>query len=104
MVKLPGLGDLKKIGSDLIDSAKSVNLSGMVDKFKTGTPTQVAPGDDPLKNLLQDASTTLNELTQAHAVEASLIKKMQAQLAEIARVANTYQKPIAEPQQEDDKK
>ncbi len=95
MVKIPGLDDLKKMGSDLIDSAKTVNLGGMVDKFKSGSPVNIPPGDDPLKNLVQDASATLNALVEAQAAEAALIKKMQAQLAEIVRVSSAYQKPVA---------
>jgi hypothetical protein len=95
MVKIPGLGDLKKMGSDLIDSAKTVNLSGMVDKFKSGSSVNIAPGDDPLKNLVQEVSATLNALVEAQATEAALVKKMQAQLAEIVRVASVYQKPAA---------
>ncbi len=93
MVKIPGLDDLKKIGSDLMDSAKTVNLSGVVDKLKTGIESvskksnaELLSGDDPLGKLLQDTNVTLNEL-------AMTTKKLQNQLTEIARVAALYQKP-----------
>jgi hypothetical protein len=114
MVKIPGLDDLKKMGSDLLDSAKTVNFGEVVEKFKSSIESvgvkknaDVAAGNDPLKDLLQDMSATLTELSAAQAAEASLIKRMQGQLAEIARIANTYQKPTetaAPPvQKEDDK-
>lgn len=104
MVKIPGLDDLKKIGSDLVDSAKTVNLSGMVDKFKSGIESvskKGSPakdlGDDPLGKLLQDTNATLNELLAAHSAEMAAIKKLQNQLNEMARVAAIYQKPTVSP-------
>ena len=118
MVKIPGLDDLKKMGSDLIDSAKTVNIGGMVDKLKTGVESiskksgaDILSGDDPLGQLLQGANMALTELAAANAAQANLIKKLQNQVADIARVAAAYQKPAtpAQPtvpaaQQKDDPK
>jgi len=93
MVKLPGLDDLKKMGSDLLDSAKTVDLGGMVDKFKTKTGIEsVKASDGALGTLLQEMSITLTELSAANAAQATAIKKMQNQLAEMTRIdATTYQ-------------
>ncbi|HSW70109.1 MAG TPA: hypothetical protein VLI69_08190 [Gammaproteobacteria bacterium] len=102
MVKIPRLDELKKMGSGLIDSAKTVNLSGMVDKLKTGIESvsqKTAPysglGDDPLGKLIQDAKLVLSELAAANSASAAAIKKMQNQLAEIEKVAAGYQRPAA---------
>ncbi len=112
MVKIPGLEDLKKIGSDLVDSAKTVKLGDMVDKLKTGIESvtkksgpEKALGDDPLGKLLQETNGILNELLAAHSAEMAAIKKLQIQLNEITRVAATYQKPVVPPtQSEEDNK
>ncbi len=102
MVKIPGLDDLKKIGSDLIDSAKTVKLSGVVDKVRAGiesvsgkkTETEPVSTDDPLKKLLQETNTTLNELAAAESAQMSLIKKLQGQLHTLMKTAENYQKKV----------
>ncbi len=102
MVKIPGLDDLKKMGSDLIDSAKTVNIGGVVDKIKGGmetvgmkkTAAPLAAGDDPLAQKLQDAYVVLNELVNAQAQQTQLIKKLQGQLIEMTTIAAAYQKPV----------
>lgn len=106
MVKIPGLNNLKKIGTDLIDSAKTVDLGGVVDKFKTGIDSVTKKngsgmnlGEDPLGKLLQDAVATLNELVSANAAQAEAIKKMRNQMIDIAKMAATYQKPSTPPTQ-----
>ena len=113
MVKIPGLDDLKKMGNDLIDSAKTVKLGGMVDKIKGGMEsvgikrdtTTLAAGGDPLAQMVQDANATFAELMTVQAQQAQLIKKLQNQLTEMSRVVGTYQKP-AQPEikEEEDKK
>ena len=107
MVKIPGLNDLKKMGTDIIDTAKTVKMGGVVDKFKEtvgGKKTAVVvSGDNPLKNLVQNLSATLNELTAAQATEANLIKRMQEQLREIAKFADA-QNTVVPAQPEGDKK
>ena len=100
MVKIPGLDDLKKIRSDLIDSAKTVKLSGVVNKVKAGiesvsgkkTETEPVSADDPLKKLLQETNTTLNELAATESAQMSLIKKLQGQLNTLMKTAGNYQK------------
>lgn len=99
MVKIPGLDDLKKMGSDLLDSAKTVDLSGMVDKFKTGIesvgksePSHAS--DNVLSNMFHEMSVTLTELNAANAATAAAIKKMQNQLgAAIAKMDKTTYQP-----------
>jgi len=101
MVKIPGLDDLKKMGAGLIDSAKSVNISETVDKLKSkvealGGKKEAATlsGDNPEQVMLANLSTSINELIAMHTLQASAIKKIQDQLAELARVIETKQKPV----------
>ncbi len=109
MVKIPGFGDLKKIGTDIIDSAKTVKLGEMVDKVKTSvgsvgkkSSAAATPGDDQLKNALQNILGTVSELNSIIAAEANLVKKMQKELTELARMADSYQKIVVA--NEEDKK
>lgn len=110
MVKIPGLDDLKKMGSDLIDSAKTVNLSGVVDKIKGGMEsagskkTATSETGDPLAERVQEAQTTFAELLAVQNQQAQLIKKLQNQLAEMSKIAATYQKPLQPEQPQDEKK
>ncbi|MHB1949326.1 MAG: hypothetical protein ACYCQI_14565 [Gammaproteobacteria bacterium] len=101
MVKIPGLDDLKKMGSGLIDQAKAVNFAEMVDKVKSGIDSvggkksPVVGDDETLKGLFQGIFTSINELTQAQAAQLSAIKKIEKQLEDLAKVVETYQKPAA---------
>lgn len=102
MVKIPGLDELKKMGTDLIDSAKTGKLNEMVDKFKSGIEsigTQKGAAevitDDAMKNLFQGIYATLNELTQAQTAQVTAIKKMEKQLEDLAKQVEKYQKPSA---------
>lgn len=98
MVKIPGLDDLKKMGSDLMDSAKTVKLGGMVDKLKSGMDAmggkkEVAQSDDELKRLFTELQSALNDISSAQATQSVAVKKMQNLLSELANVTATYQKP-----------
>jgi hypothetical protein len=114
MVKIPGLEDLKKMGADLIDSAKSVNIGETVDKLKSkmeaisGKREVVIPaGDNPVQQMLAGVMTALNELAAAQAVQVDTIKKIQHQLADLAKVIemNSVKAPTQpEVKQEDIKK
>jgi len=103
MVKIPGLDDLKKMGADLMDSAKSVNLGGMVDKLKSGiesVSSKKDAGDVPqdsneLQNLFQELQKTLNEFSAAQATQTAAMKRMQNLLTDLARVTAAYAKPAA---------
>jgi hypothetical protein len=93
MVKLPGLDELKKMGSNLIDSAKSVNVGEAVDKLKgkiesmSGQKAAVVPeGGDPVAVALANLSTSVDELVAVAALQASAIKKIQGQLADLAKM------------------
>lgn len=101
MVKIPGLDDLKKMGAGLIDSAKSVNISETVDKLKSKMEAlggkkeaAVMSGDNPEQVMLANLAASVNELTAMQALQASAIKKIQDQLAELAKVIETKQKPV----------
>jgi hypothetical protein len=114
MVKIPGLDDLKKMGSDLMDSAKSVKFSEMVDKMKAGmdsvgsrkVPVEVT--NNVLKTAFEGMFTTLTELTQAQTAQMVSLKKAEKQLEDLVKMVETYQNPVAsptaaEPNKEEDK-
>jgi uncharacterized coiled-coil protein SlyX len=103
MVKLPNFDDLKKMGSDLIDSAKSVKLNEMVDKFKSSIESvggkksgvESAPQDEALEPIFVAIYASLKELADAQAAQDNAVKKMQAQLSTLVKTLEKYQK-IAE--------
>lgn len=97
MVKIPGLDDLKKMGTGLIDSAKTVNLSGVMDKLKSGVDS-VAKGKQPptaeqLGSIYQAAHITMAEILTLQANQTELVKKLQNQLIELGTVVENLQKP-----------
>jgi uncharacterized coiled-coil protein SlyX len=100
MVKLPKFEDLKKMGSDLIDSAKSVKLNEMVDKFKssiesvTAKKSSLDPSvqDEALEQVFVSIYASLKELADAQAAQEVAVKKIQNQLNSLAKVLEKYQK------------
>lgn len=92
MVKLPSLDELKKMGSGLIEQAKAVNFTEMVDKVKSGIDSvsgKKPPGEinDPtIKTVFQSIYSHLNELTQAQAVQLNALKKVETQLEQLAKI------------------
>ena len=98
MVKIPGLDDLKKMGSDLMDSAKAVKFGEMVDKVKSGldsvgkkVPVEVT--NEVLKAAFTGMFTTLKELADAQAQQTAALKKAEKQLEDLVRIVETYQNP-----------
>lgn len=113
MVKIPSFDDLKKMGSGLIDQAKTVNFGEMVDKVKTGIDSvsgKKAPldiSDEALKGLFQGLYAALNEVTQAQVAQINAIKKIETQLETLAKVIEINLKsatPTATPSTQEDKK
>lgn len=92
MVKLPNLDELKKMGSGLIEQAKTVKFREMVDKVKSGIesasgkkpPTEIA--DPDIKAVFQSIYTHLNELTQTQTLQLNVIKKIETQLTQLATI------------------
>jgi hypothetical protein len=109
MVKIPGLDDLKKMGSGLLDSAKAVNFGEVMDKLKSGVESvsgkrsgPIPEGDEAMKMLFQEIQTGLNELMQMQATQAAAIKKAQGQLSDLARMITASHNTgadVAAPQQ-----
>lgn len=101
MVKIPGLDELKKMGSGLIDQAKAVNFAEMVDKVKSGVEsisTKKAPPtvtDEGLKKIFQDIFSSITVVVQTQTTQLEAIKKLEKQLEELANVVESYQKPAA---------
>lgn len=100
MVKIPSLDELKKMGSGLIDQAKTVKFGEMVDKVKSGIDSissKKAPiagvADNDLKSIFQSIYATLNEMTQAQNAQLNAVKKVETQLEQLAKLIETYQKP-----------
>jgi hypothetical protein len=104
MVKIPSFDNLKKMGADLIDTAKSVKLGEVVDKFKLGMEAVgakkekvSAPSLTTAQILLSGLAASLKELMSMHAVQANAIKKIQQQLAELERVVAASPQPLVIP-------
>jgi len=112
VVKIPSLDDLKKMGSGLIDSAKSVKLNEMVDKFKSGmesvgfkknSPTDTK--DEDLNQVFAGIYASLKELADAQAIQDNATKKMQAQLNALTKILENYQKTnVSQPTTDNDVK
>lgn len=107
MVKIPNLDDLKKMGSDLLDSAKAVKLGEVVDKFKAGmesagikkTTAESGPMDDELRLAIMHLQSAMQELLVAEKAEMDARKKLQTQIAYLEKIVDNYQKipePVAE--------
>ena len=97
MVKIPNFEDLKKMGTGLIDSAKSVNFGEMIDKVKTGIDNvgksggNIPQGDEGIKVLFEGLNASLNELVTMQAAQVTVTKKIQSQLADLGRVIQANQ-------------
>lgn len=103
MVKIPGLDDLKKMGSGLMDSAKALKFGEMVDKVKSGVESvsgkktgPVPQGDEAIKTAFLGIQSTLNDMMEVQSTQASAIRKMQGQISELARMIDASQKADAE--------
>jgi hypothetical protein len=107
MVKIPSFDDLKKMGSGLIDSAKSVKMSEMVDKVKSGIDSvsgrkvNLAVSDESLKELFDGLNSSLEELLQLQMSQTNAVKKIQGQLVALAATIDAKQKPQATTPPED---
>jgi len=105
MVKLPNLDDLKKMGSDLIDSAKSVKLNEIVDKFKTSIESVSSKKgasdqrmqDQTLEQIFIGIYASLKELAVAQATQEAVVKKVENQLNFLAKELEQYQKSTGSP-------
>lgn len=103
MVKIPGLDELKKMGTGLIDQAKAVKFGEMVDKVKSGIDSvssgkkgPVEVSDEAIKNLFVGIFAGLTELNQVQAAQQNAIKNIQRQVEELAKVVQAYTvKPTA---------
>lgn len=97
MVKIPSLDDLKKAGAGLVDSAKTVNIGGVVDKLKSGIDTvtttkkEASPGGSVESGVSQQMSllqAALTELQQVQVAQAASIKQLENQVAALMKDAN----------------
>lgn len=95
MVKLPSLEDLKKAGSNLVDSAKQIKFDEIADKIKSGVEsvssslhksTPEVPTDDALKSQFQDLYGSLDELTTLFASQAIVVKKIENQIESLGKI------------------
>jgi len=112
MVKIPSLDDLKKMGSGLIDSAKSVKFNEMVDKFKSSiesvnfkknSSSLDASKDEDLNQVFAEIYASLKELADAQIAQNNATKKIQAQLNTLTKILENYQKTtISQPSADND--
>jgi hypothetical protein len=87
MVKIPSLDELRKMGSDIMNSAKNVDVSGVVDKIKNRVETVSekfsGTQGSSVKHSLDRVNAGLNELMTFAPNEINAIKKIQADVAEL---------------------
>lgn len=102
MVKIPSLDDLKKMGSDLMTSAKNIKMDNVVEKIKTQVETVSAKFNtlSGAKGSLDRINAGLNELLQSQPHRADAIKKIQAEVALLQKAveAELAEKAAAEAQ------
>ena len=103
MVKMPSFDDLKKAGTNLMDSAKSGKLVNdlkarieTVGERLTKDGAAMPTGASPIKEQFQAVYATLKELYQYQSMQAELMKKFETQLGVLAKVveAGTVDKPV----------
>ena len=108
MVKIPSMDGLKKMGSDLMDTAKAVKIGGVVDKIKTGMESVGKKPSDAATNAQADTTglqasfeaieVSLAELLQAQTLQINTTKKLQDQVAALKKAAEeAAQKPATLP-------
>lgn len=92
MVKIPSFDELKKMGTQLIDSAKTIKFSEMVDKVKAGVESvsgKKSPvdsvTDETFKSIFQGIFDTLNEMTESQAKQLNALKRLEDQLEMLAK-------------------
>lgn len=98
MVKIPSLDELKKMGTDIMNSAKNVDMTGVVDKIKSRVETvsekfSGTQGGFGIKNSFDRVNAGLNELMTLAPNEINAIKKIQADLSELQKRIEAAQPP-----------
>jgi hypothetical protein len=115
MVKLPSLDELKKMGSDLMEQAKNVKFGEMVDKVKSGIesvstpktsePTSKADEDSDVSQLFSGIYASLAEITHIQVQQKKELKKIETQLAQLAKlIANKQQPSVVVPEDKEEEK
>lgn len=104
MVKIPSLSDLKKMGSELLDSAKSVKINEMVDRVKSGIEnvgerivkedTLAPPCSEAVRTLFRELYASVESLDHSDPKQVELIKRLEVQLAALAIAVGAAQ-PVA---------
>ncbi|MDR3490672.1 MAG: hypothetical protein P4M12_01350 [Gammaproteobacteria bacterium] len=96
-MKIPGLDELKKASADLMDSAKSKGLGGMMDKLKAGIDSMgermVKPGTTETSNVVKDepvapsapVAEKAKPVAAAEDVQA-ILQEMRAALVELTQM------------------
>lgn len=90
MVKIPSMEDLRKASAGLVDSIKSGIEASKKD-------SQGPVSDDAVVKQLQVLRDILQDVHGAQASQAALIKKLETQLAVLAKLVETSKKPGEEP-------
>jgi hypothetical protein len=100
MVKIPSLDDLKKVSSDLMDSAKAAGFGGVIERLKSSIESVgVSMGGSvvneaadpvnyanlPLSDLLQSMRADLVQLSQMQIAQTELIKKIDTQFIQLTQ-------------------
>lgn len=112
MVKLPSLDELKKMSAELLDSAKTVKLGGVVDKLKSGmesmgvkkTEAQVVSPIEAIRQPLLDIEASLKELAAAQVTQAGIVKKVVTDFGKLNAALTQLSESSSMTQENPDKK
>jgi hypothetical protein len=83
MVKIPGLGDLKKMGGDLAQSATSGNLMNKISTMTKGAEKPGEKSDDPLQSLIDDCKSNIQDLLEVQKIQANLVSHLNDAVVQI---------------------
>lgn len=80
--------DLKKMGEDFLDSAKSVKLQEVIDKFKK---KEVVLNDEVAEKVNQDLQRTLETLANLQKSQAETLHQLQHQVDDLLQFLDHFQ-------------
>lgn len=86
--------DLKKMGEDFIDSAKSVKFQEVFDKFKK---KEVVLTDEAAEKVNQDLQKTLLTLSNLQKSQAETLHQLQHQVSDLLQFLDHLQNNLKEP-------
>jgi hypothetical protein len=83
--------DLKKMGEDLLDSAKTVKFQEVFDKFKK---KEVVLSDEVAQKVHQDLQKTLETLNHLHQSQTETLHQLHNQVNDLLQFLDRFQNTL----------